>query len=337
MNCNDSNPCTNDSCDPASGACLHADNTAPCIDGNACTTGDICNGGACVGAPVNCDDDNVCTTDSCETATGCVHASNANACDDGNDCTVGDFCAIGVCRPGESAAQIQFRLSDEHVAVAGGTLLVPLQAFPAGGNSLDITVGFDPAVLSATGATLTTISQGASLVVDVAGPGAIRVVLARQAPFAGAGPVVMLRFDVLGAPGSWTALNVMSTSISGLAVTSCGDGGRAIVLAAVPSEVSGLTVTGKEVTTISWSAGAGGVTYDVTENFISRMRSDRSAVNAACLSHGTPATSAVDTHPTPAGDGFYYLVRAVSGGAKGSFGSASSGESRTPVNPLACP
>jgi cysteine-rich repeat protein len=48
--CNDSNGCTNDSCNPASG-CVFANNTAPCNDGNSCTTTDTCSGGACVGGP----------------------------------------------------------------------------------------------------------------------------------------------------------------------------------------------------------------------------------------------------------------------------------------------
>jgi hypothetical protein len=48
LNCNDNNPCTNDSCVPATG-CAHANNTAACDDGNACTVGDACSGGVCVG------------------------------------------------------------------------------------------------------------------------------------------------------------------------------------------------------------------------------------------------------------------------------------------------
>jgi hypothetical protein len=49
-NCNDGNPCTDDSCDPASG-CNHLDNNAPCNDGLSCTTGDTCKNGACAGNP----------------------------------------------------------------------------------------------------------------------------------------------------------------------------------------------------------------------------------------------------------------------------------------------
>jgi len=45
-NCDDSNVCTDDSCNPASG-CVNTNNTAPCrADNNACTT-DQCQGGVC--------------------------------------------------------------------------------------------------------------------------------------------------------------------------------------------------------------------------------------------------------------------------------------------------
>jgi hypothetical protein len=51
ITCNDSNPCTDDSCDPASG-CFFANNTSACDDGNNCTTGDVCGGGTCTGTPI---------------------------------------------------------------------------------------------------------------------------------------------------------------------------------------------------------------------------------------------------------------------------------------------
>ncbi len=65
--CDDGNPCTTDSCDPAApGGCVHTNNNASCNDGNACTFNDTCSNGVCVGgAPVVCNDNNVCTTDSC--------------------------------------------------------------------------------------------------------------------------------------------------------------------------------------------------------------------------------------------------------------------------------
>ena len=97
-NCDDNNPCTDDTCDPDSHLCVHVDNTAACDDGNACTTNDTCSAGTCVGgAPLSCDDSNVCTTDTCDSVKGCVHTDNSAPCDDGNACTTNDTCAGGTC------------------------------------------------------------------------------------------------------------------------------------------------------------------------------------------------------------------------------------------------
>jgi hypothetical protein len=71
VNCDDGNPCTDDSCDPILG-CQHSNNTDPCDDGNACTVIDTCNGGSCGGTPVVCNDSNPCTVDSCNPQSGCV-------------------------------------------------------------------------------------------------------------------------------------------------------------------------------------------------------------------------------------------------------------------------
>ncbi len=97
--CEDQNPCTADSCDPAKGCVFGpANDGAPCSDGNACTTGDHCAGGACVGTARVCDDQNPCTTDFCDEKTGaCVFTPNTAPCDDGNACTTGDACQEGVC------------------------------------------------------------------------------------------------------------------------------------------------------------------------------------------------------------------------------------------------
>ena len=65
-NCSDANPCTTDTCDPGTGTCGYADNTAGCSDADACAIGDVCGGGSCQpGAPLVCDDAKECTDDSC--------------------------------------------------------------------------------------------------------------------------------------------------------------------------------------------------------------------------------------------------------------------------------
>jgi len=72
--------------------------TGGCDDGLFCTEGDTCTDGTCTGAARDCDDENLCTSDSCDdTADACANANNELACDDGNFCTVDDACSAGQC------------------------------------------------------------------------------------------------------------------------------------------------------------------------------------------------------------------------------------------------
>ena len=71
--CNDNKDCTDNRC--ISGQCQYSNNTAVCDDNNSCTNNDRCSNGVCSGtnscdctpatALDDCDDDNVCTTDTC--------------------------------------------------------------------------------------------------------------------------------------------------------------------------------------------------------------------------------------------------------------------------------
>ncbi len=72
-------------------------NNKDCDDGNACTAGDLCYSGACIGAVGVCDDKNPCTKNNCTPTTGCVFLPANVPCDDGNECTSGDDCATGKC------------------------------------------------------------------------------------------------------------------------------------------------------------------------------------------------------------------------------------------------
>ena len=69
----------------------------PCDDGDGCTLEDTCVEGSCVGAQLDCDDENPCTTDACDQAHGCVNTFNQKPCDDEDACTVEDACFQGVC------------------------------------------------------------------------------------------------------------------------------------------------------------------------------------------------------------------------------------------------
>ncbi len=98
--CNDANPCTDDLCIPDLG-CVYTQNQAPCSDGTACTIGDVCTKGACIGTALVCDDQNPCTDDTCDAKKGCVYVPNAATCSDGNACTSGDHCDAGKCVLGQ--------------------------------------------------------------------------------------------------------------------------------------------------------------------------------------------------------------------------------------------
>jgi Dictyostelium (slime mold) repeat len=114
FNCNDNNVCTADSCTPSTGLCSFSNLPAvPCPDGNLCD-GQICASGVCVaGTPPNCNDNNVCTTDSCTPATGQCGFSplNAVACQDGNLCD-GQICVSGTCTSGTPVACISPQFCD---------------------------------------------------------------------------------------------------------------------------------------------------------------------------------------------------------------------------------
>jgi PKD repeat protein len=73
-------------------------NGVSCEDGTECTSGDYCLLGSCLGTQIDCNDDNPCTDDSCNPATGCVYDYNTDPCDDESACTDSDTCVHGVCR-----------------------------------------------------------------------------------------------------------------------------------------------------------------------------------------------------------------------------------------------
>ncbi|WP_437317613.1 thrombospondin type 3 repeat-containing protein [Sorangium sp. So ce385] len=100
--CDDGSACTGgDTCQ--AGACVGTPvgDDAPCDDGDACTRTDACQAGACVGsAPVTCAAAGVCHVSVCDPASGqCVDAlaPGGAACDDGDPCSQGDVCQAGSC------------------------------------------------------------------------------------------------------------------------------------------------------------------------------------------------------------------------------------------------
>lgn len=92
LDCDDGNPCTNDVCIPGTG-CVYFENLSTCDHPDPCVALAYCLDGICTstGVTTNCNDNNACTADSCETGVGCQN--EGIVCDDGIACTT-DSCSI---------------------------------------------------------------------------------------------------------------------------------------------------------------------------------------------------------------------------------------------------
>ena len=105
VSCEDSNGCTDDSCDSATG-CTHVNNMLGCDDLDDCTHSDVCLEGVCQGTEYSCDDPAQCETTDGATCNGdgtCIYdfvPMNGVACDDGNACTQLEACQGGICMDG---------------------------------------------------------------------------------------------------------------------------------------------------------------------------------------------------------------------------------------------
>jgi len=103
--CDDGDPCTDDSCPQAGGTCVHEPRPTECSADSDCKAANVCETVACVGecgvceaTPIadcclandECDDGDACTADDCNSQNTC--ASTPIACDDGDECTT-DSCA----------------------------------------------------------------------------------------------------------------------------------------------------------------------------------------------------------------------------------------------------
>jgi hypothetical protein len=93
VNCDDKNPCTADTCDPAIG-CVHTPlaESATCDDGDACTLGTVCQSGKCAGGLNTCP---------CASQAVCDAKPIANPCNGKYSCTGGSCKLSGpvVCTP----------------------------------------------------------------------------------------------------------------------------------------------------------------------------------------------------------------------------------------------
>ena len=109
----DRDVCTDDACDPATGAVTHAFNSAPCDDGNACTSSDQCANGVCVGGAGPCQGGGTCTV---------PDAAACSSWSDALDCGHGDPAGDVAVRFGCTAVKVRSckELSNVVLKFAGG-------------------------------------------------------------------------------------------------------------------------------------------------------------------------------------------------------------------------
>jgi hypothetical protein len=118
VDCDDGFSCTIDSCNKATGACVHVPNNVACDNGLKCDGVEICDPGkGCVqGAPVNCDDGFSCTIDLCQEPTGACSSTPVDAfCNDNKLCN-----GVEVCDPSKGAAGTGCAAGAPHVCPSDG-------------------------------------------------------------------------------------------------------------------------------------------------------------------------------------------------------------------------
>ena len=95
-------PCLTNECTPATGKCgpVAANEGKSCAADTACTTGQACKGGKCVGTSVLCPEKQCNAVSGCDPANGCLYtfANKGLPCDDADLCTEQDNCnSVGQC------------------------------------------------------------------------------------------------------------------------------------------------------------------------------------------------------------------------------------------------
>lgn len=206
LDCDDSNPCTTDSCENVVG-CQYEANSDPCEDGFFCTTNDLCGGGFCQsGFALECADPDLCDgTLYCDEGLGaCVNGQPPLPCDDGDLCNGQETCnpADGVCTAGapgacdalinnagappassnvvdddsfDLASQLLLRIRDQGCPLFGEPdSFCPLFGTPttveiaAGATVGDVTV-LDTSILLVTGGVVETLSSSQDTWVEISG------------------------------------------------------------------------------------------------------------------------------------------------------------------------
>lgn len=99
---------------------------------------------------------------------------------------------------------------------------------------------------------------------------------------------------------------------------------------AVPSEVTGVLVSGIGATQLDWDPDAGGVaTYDVLRGEVADLVVNGGTSGAVCFVSGLSAIQAVDSDVPAPGKGYHYLIRSINACGTGTLGTDWTGSIRS--------
>ena len=85
---------------------------------------------------MNCNDQNPCTTDSCDGLAGCQYAANSESCPDNNKCTTGKTCVASQCTSGSAViCNDNNSCTDDSCAPASGCVYQPNAAGCSDGDA----------------------------------------------------------------------------------------------------------------------------------------------------------------------------------------------------------
>jgi hypothetical protein len=132
--------------------------------------------------------------------------------------------------------------SPDAQATPGAQIQIPITATAfTGGDSFDLVIRFNQNVISAVSVTKTSLTTSLTLASNVSSPGEVRVALFGTTAVSGSGPLVNITYNVVGAAGTSTALDVTRGDINERVIPTVLDDGVLVVCSGSDADHDGFT------------------------------------------------------------------------------------------------
>jgi hypothetical protein len=340
----DANPCTTETCDPQTGACVSIDNTDPCDDGNPCTTGDVCgprfaesfDGVAAPDLPATWASSaegagGPWSTDAASSDTPPNSAAGSDVSDVGEEVLVGPPIAIA-----DGAAQLTFRNRWSFES--------PVSCYDAGVLEIAIDNGTFTDIVAAGGTFVSggytgTVSNefqnplgGRSAWCRTSDGYPAYVTTVVDLPPAASGRTIRLRFRIGTDASTGGAGQNVDSIVIRQGHNTC-SGGTPIT---APPETTGM-MAAEDKLTFTWSAAAFATSYDVVRGSTRFFPVGPGGDDEVCFGDLT-APSLADPDVPKEGNAYWYLSRGGNRCGMGSYGwEERNGEPRAPRVTTTCP